>query len=345
MMKKWAKILSVSLFLFVVSAGAVQAKQWANPGLLVDAETVKANIDKPDWVVVDARDLKNYAKGHIPGAISLGKEGKKALRDPSSRVFSDVSKYETLLGKVGIGNDTHVVFYFDGLKTLHNATVGFWVLEYLGHDKVYVLNGGLDAWRKGGNRLDTTPTMKPETTFKANVIASRIATTAEILQIAGGNGTQLIDSRTKDEYLGKDMRAIQGGHVPTAMSVSDLETMAKANNPKTGKMESTEYITPESVMPHFKDLDLGKRTVGYCQTGTRSTLTYLELRLMGFKDPANWDESWRVYGSDLHAANPIEAPNGPQFYNFDKVNKSIKKLEKKVEALEGIVTKLTGGKK
>ncbi len=88
----------------------------------------------------------------------------------------------------------------------------------------------------------------------------------------------------------------------------------------------------------------GGRIVAYCQTGTRSTLTYLELRLMGFKDPANWDDSWRVYGSDLHAGNPIDAPNGVQYYNFAKVNKSIKKLNKKVKALEAVVKKLAGGK-
>lgn len=331
------------LLLFSI-AGTVQAQQWANPKLLVDADTVKANIDKPDWVVVDARELKDYAKGHIPGAISLGDRVKKALRDPTARVFNDVSKYESLLGKVGIGNDTHVVFYYDGLKTIHDATIGFWILEYLGHDKVYVLNGGLDAWRKGGNRLDTTPTIKPEKTFTANVVASRLATTAEILEIGKGNGTQLIDSRSKNEYLGKDMRALQGGHIRGAINVDNIETMVKVNDPKTGKPKASDYISPESVGAHFKDLDLAKRTVAYCQTGTRSTLTYLELRLMGFQDPANWDESWRVYGSDLHAANPIEAPNGVQFYNFDKVNKSLKELDKKVAALEEAVKKLTGGK-
>ena len=132
--------------------------------------------------------------------------------------------------------------------------------------------------------------------------------------------------------------------MPTAINVSDLETMVKVNDPKTGKPKATEYISPESVSVHFKDLDKNKRIIGYCQTGTRSTLTYLQLRLMGFKDPANWDESWRVYGTDLHAANPIEAPNGPQFYNFDKVNKALKKLDKKVKALEDTVKKLTGGK-
>lgn len=332
----------------LLNTNNAQAAQWANPSLLVDADTVKANIDKPDWVVVDARELKDYAKGHIPGAISFGERVKKALRDPSARIFTDASKYEALLGKVGIGNDTHVIFYYDGLKTIHDATIGFWILEYLGHyDKVHVLNGGLDAWRKGGNRLDTTPTIKPEKTFKANVVASRLATTAEIVEIANGdgNGIQLIDSRTKDEYLGKDIRAIKGGHIRNAYNVSDLETMIKVNDPKTGKPKETEYISPESVGAHFKDLDPAKRTVAYCQTGTRSTLTYLQLRLMGFTDPANWDESWRVYASDLHANYPIEAPNGVQYYDFDKVNKTFKELNKKVTALEETVKKLTGSTK
>jgi thiosulfate/3-mercaptopyruvate sulfurtransferase len=87
------------------------AADWANPELLVTPETVKQNIDKPDWVVVDCRSLKDYAKGHIPGAISLGNRCDKALRDSTSRAFRETSKYEKLLGKVGIGNDTHVVVY------------------------------------------------------------------------------------------------------------------------------------------------------------------------------------------------------------------------------------------
>ncbi len=344
MKKRGIRVLLAGLFFFILAGGA-QAQSWVNPGLLVDVATVKANIDKPDWVVVDARTLKEYAKGHIPGAISLGKRAKKALRDPTARVFRDVTRYEKLLGKVGIGNNTHVVFYYDGLKTITDATVGFWVLEYLGHDKVSILNGGLDAWRKGGNRLDKKPTIKKATTFTAHVVPSRLATTAEILQIAAGNGTQLIDSRTRAEFIGKDARAIQAGHVPTAINVSHLDTLVKVKNKKTGKMKAIGYISPEAVAKKFGGLDREKRTVAYCQTGTRSTLTYLELRLMGFKDPANWDDSWRVYGSDLHAAHPIEAPNGVQYYNFAKVNKSIKKLEKKVKALEATLKKLTGGRK
>jgi thiosulfate/3-mercaptopyruvate sulfurtransferase len=347
MMGKFWKLVLALFCVSLWTAGAAYAAQWANPGLLVDAATVKANIDKPDWVVVDCRDLKDYLEGHIPGAISLGKRGKSVVRDATARVYQDVSIYEKLFGLAGIGNNTHVVFYHGDLKTLNDATVPFWVMEYLGHDKAHVLDGGLDAWRKAGNRLDKTPTKKAPTTFKANVVKSRIATTQEILEIANGNGagTQLIDSRSKEEHLGTEMRALQGGHVPnTTKHVSHVDTLLKVKDPKTDKMTATHYLSYDAAVKGFGSLDKKKRTVGYCQTGTRSTLTYLQLRLLGFENPANWDDSWRVYGSDLHAANPIEALNGPQFYNFDKVNKSLKNLDKKVKALEEQVKKLGGGK-
>lgn len=336
-MEKHSRLNMMAMLVILASAlysmSAFGAAQWANPELLVSADDVKKNIDKPNWVVVDCRDLKDYAKGHIPGAISLGKRCKKALRDSTARVHRDVSKYEKLLGKVGIGNDTHVVFYYDGMGTLTDATVGFWILEYLGHDgKAHVLNGGLEAWRNAGNRLDKAPVKKAAKTFKANVVASRYASTDEIVKVAKGEAkTQLIDSRTKKEHDGKDIRAIRGGHIPnTTINVSHIDTLAKAKDKKSGKMMATAYLDAAAASEAFASLDKNKRAAGYCQTGTRSTMTYLQMRLLGFKDPANWDDSWRVYGSitDL----PVE---GEQWFNFASLNKKIKKLEKKVAKLEG----------
>ncbi len=313
-------------------ADVAPAAEWANPELLATPEIVKQNIDKPDWVVVDCRGLGDYAKGHIPGAISLGNSCSKALRDSTSRIFRDISKYENLLGKVGIGNDTHVVFYYGDMGTITSATVAFWVLEYLGHDKVHVLNGGLDAWRKAGNRLDAKPAMREPKTFKANVVASRYGSTDEVLQIANGDlsGVQLLDSRTTKEHAGVDIRAIRGGHVPnTTLNVSHKDTLAQEKDPKSGKMVPVAYFDPDIVSAKFASLERNKRTLGYCQTGTRSTMTYLQLRLLGFEDPANWDESWRVYGSQL--SYPVD---GEQWYNFASVNNKIKALEAKVKTLE-----------
>jgi thiosulfate/3-mercaptopyruvate sulfurtransferase len=346
-MKKKMRILIMAGVYLLLATGMTIAAEWANPDLLITPEALEKNISKPDWVVVDARDLKDYAKGHIPGAISLGKRVKKALRDPTARVFSDVSKYEKLLGKAGIDNNTHVVFYHGDIKTLTDASVGFWVMEYLGHDKVHFMDGGLEAWRNSGFRLEKEPTIKEPKTFKANVVASRLATTDEILGVATGSitGVQLIDSRSKKEHQGKDMRAIRGGHVPnTTINVSHKDTMLQEMDKKTEKMEATGFIDAKTLQEKFGSLDKNKRTIGYCQTGTRSTLTYLQMRLLGFKNPANWDDSWRVYASDLAANRPVEAPNGQQWYNFDGVNKDLKKLKKKVKELEEALAKLEEAK-
>jgi thiosulfate/3-mercaptopyruvate sulfurtransferase len=306
--------------------------QWENPELLVSADELEKGMEQGNWLAVDCRDLKDYAKGHIPGAISLGKRCKKALRDATSRVFRDTSKYEKLFTKVGIGNDTHVVFYYDGLKTMTDATTAFWIMEYLGHDKAHVLDGGIDAWRKAGNRLDNKPVKLKEHPFKASVVPARYSSTDEVIAIANGDqpDTQLVDSRTAKEHQGKDIRAIRGGHIPnTTLQASHIDTLPKEKNKKTGKEEAVAYFSVGPAMKAFGSMDKNKRVVAHCQTGTRSTMTYLQLRLLGFKDPANWDESWRVYGSSLEY--PVE---DEQWYNFAGVNKKIKKLEKKVDALE-----------
>lgn len=329
------RMLSVVLFGLVLFAGAVPAyaAAWVNPDLLVTPEIVENNANKPDWVVVDCRDLKEYAKGHIPGAISFGKDCKKALRDGTSRIFKGTKKYERLFGKAGIGNDTHVVFYGEHkvTDTIKASTVAFWLMEYLGHDKTHLLNGGLDAWMKAGKKLTNEPTIKPEKTFKAKVVASRIATTGEMLQIAKGKkkGVTVIDARTKKEHDGKDIRALRGGYIPgTDINVSHKDTMDQEKDAKTGKNKDNGYISPDRVAGFYKGLNKNARTIAYCQTGTRSTLTYLELRLLGFKRPANYDDSWIVWGNNVRYPARNE-----QWVNLGKLGKLQKAIDKLKEAM------------
>jgi len=325
---KQLRILSlVGILLLILSAQAFSA-EYANPQLLADVKVVADNIGKPDWVVIDCRDKKAYDTGHIPGAISLGDTCDKVLRDATSRV-RPVKELEKLLGDAGVSEKHTVVVYSDA-KGITNATVAFWILEYLGHPDVRILHGGIEEWQAAGNALETAETKLKPTTYKANVNEKRIATTAEVLKIAKGRkDVQLVDSRTKAEHEGRDIRALRGGHIPnTTINVSHTETF----DPKTGKIKSMAEL--EAL---FGKLDKNKRTIAYCQTGTRSTLTYLQLRLMGFKDPANYDDSWRIYGS--HVDYPVANEN---WYDFAKVNKAIKEvkeLKQKVEELEKLLKK------
>jgi thiosulfate/3-mercaptopyruvate sulfurtransferase len=321
----------------LTSAGAGMAAEWANPDFLVTPETVAQNIMKADWVVVDCRKLEDYAKGHIPGAISLGKPCKKALRDATSRAFTSAAKYDGMLGKAGIGSDMHVVFYADAkTKSLDSAHIAFWVLEYLGHNKTHLLNDGLEGWVAAGKKLDAAPTIKPAATFKTKFVRSRIATTDEILKIAKGQvkGVQLVDARTKGEHEGEDIRSVRGGRIPhTTLHVSDKDTYDKVLDPKTGKnTKATGVISPGTVAPLYASLDKNKRTIAYCQTGSRSTLTYLQMRLLGYKDPANYDDSWIIYGAIDKF--PAEAESRIDLSRIKKLEDDLKKLQEKLEAKE-----------
>lgn len=324
------------LALAFIAWAPVAGAKWVNSQLLVTPEELQKNIGKKDWVVVDCRDLEDYIKGHIPGAISLGKSCGRALRDASNRVLP-VKKYEDAFSRVGIGNASQVVVYHGDMSDLTDATVAFWILEWLGHDKVRLLNGGLDAWRKAGLKLSDKPTKKEPTTFKAKVVASRYGSTEEVVKIARGEvkGVQLLDSRTEKEHKGEDIRSIRGGHVPnTTLNVSHRDTLPKVKDPKTGKMVESAYLDPDITAKTIGKLDKNARVVAYCQTGTRSTLTYLQLRLMGYKDVANWDDSWRVYGAKLEYPVADE-----QWYNFASVNSKIRTLENKVKTLEAAAAK------
>lgn len=302
-------------------------QKWINPQLLVTPQQVEENISKPDWVVVDCRSIHDYMEGHIPGAISLGDRCDKLLKDATSRAFANPEIYEKIFGSAGIGNDTHVAFYHGDIRTLTSATVGFWALEYMGHDKAHLLNGGLEAWSEAGYELDKKPTVEKEKKFRAGVVHSRIAKTDEVLKIATGEtkNVQLVDSRTEKEFKGKTIRAIRGGHVPNVTAnIPHIDTVDKMD--MYGKMVPTGYLSPDVVAEKFASLDKEKRTIAHCQTGTRATLTYLQFRLLGFKNPANWDESWRVYGS-----HPDGFPVADeQYFDFDsagKMEKEIKRLE------------------
>jgi len=317
------KLVGYSLFIWVffIAVSCAFSAQYVNPGLLADVTMVADTMGKADWVVVDCRDEKAYAAGHIPGAISLGGACGKVLRDATFRV-KKTEDLEKMLGAAGLTMDKHVILYADA-KLVTSASVAFWILEYLGHEKVHFLNGGMEAWEETGRPLDKAEKKLSPATFKAKVMKERIATSEEMAKIGKGElkGENVIDSRTENEHKGSDIRAVRGGYIPnTTLNVSHVKTY----DVDTGRIHTMDEL--EKI---FDKLDKGKRSIAYCQTGTRSTLIYLELRLMGFKEPSNYDDSWIIYGSNLNY--PVANEN---WYDFVRVNDTIKTVDELKKAVE-----------
>jgi thiosulfate/3-mercaptopyruvate sulfurtransferase len=161
--------------LFVLSPLSAAFGAWTNPDLLYSVAQAEKIVGDSNWVILGQ---EVYEKGHIPGAIVLGKKSaKNFLRDGSARTFQDPGKYEKILGEAGIGNATRVLVYSDMKhKLMDDAFITFWLLEYLGHTDVHLLDGGFDAWTRAGKPVETAVARREPAVFKAQPKKSAFAT-------------------------------------------------------------------------------------------------------------------------------------------------------------------------
>jgi thiosulfate/3-mercaptopyruvate sulfurtransferase len=336
-MKKFLFTITAIFFLIVPLNPAFGS--WANPELLYSVEQTEKIVGDSKWVILDCRGQEVYEKGHIPGAIVLDKKSAKIfLRDGTARVFTDVSKYEKMFGGAGIGNDTNILVYSDlNHRLMDDAFLTFWLLEYLGHTKVHLLDGGFDAWTKAKKKIETALSKGTPAVFKVKAKNSILATSEELFALAQGKAkdSQLVDCRTKEEFEGYDIRALRGGHVPnTTKNVSHVTFFEQKKDEKTGRNIPTGILSEATVMKALEGVDKNKRTIFLCHSGTRSTFGYFVSRLMGFANAANHDDGWIVWGSNYQKNYPVESEQWIEMARIDESEKKIKSLEEKFKVLE-----------
>jgi thiosulfate/3-mercaptopyruvate sulfurtransferase len=338
-MVKRAFVTMGMVFIFLLSVqGAFAA--WTNPDLLFSVDQVEKIIGNPQWVILDCRDQANYEKGHLPGAVILGKaSAPKILRDGTARVFQDLAKYEKIFGQAGISNDKEVLVYSDlKSKIMADAFLTFWVLEYLGHKKVHLLDGGLDAWVRAGKKVETAPSKITPALFTVKADRTKLASSEEVLEHATGKekNNQLVDCRTREEFDGYDIRALRGGHIPkTTRNISHVTFFEHKKDEKSGKDIPTGLLSEAAVNKALEGLDKGKRTFFLCQTGTRSTFGYFVSRLSGFSNPANYDDSWIVWANNFYKNYPVENEQWIDLSRITELENKVKELEDKIKSLEG----------
>jgi thiosulfate/3-mercaptopyruvate sulfurtransferase len=242
------------------------------------------NADPP--LVLDTRPAHEFAHGQIPGAVHLDLWG-VSLIDTSEaplRAFMWMIGHQFSLR--GVAAERPVVAYDtdSGLR----AARAFWFLEYLGHPKVRVLDGGFRAWQRAGLPISTDPVAPAASTWHGTAQADRLATWQDVRSRLGQAGTAIVDTRSEEEYRGRLVRARRGGAIPGAVH-----------------LEWTENLTADGCYKSAADLRAMYAAVGvtadrevvtYCQGGYRAAHTYLALRLAGFPRVRNYTGSWKEWG-------------------------------------------------
>jgi len=300
--------LIVALLSFLAPAIAQAA-----PDFLVNAEWLEQRIRDPKLVVLEVRyhPHRYSTVGHIPGAVQvqrfkdLGDNfGHPTMRFPAREAF------QATLRAWGINNDSIIVIYDDSMTAL--ASRLYYLLELYGFDmqRVKILNGGTLGWT-AFNELSKQSVQRPrgQVTLKpANRKMAVEWTDVYSDVVARRNpGITLLDARPRDMYSGKLVQhSIQGGHIPGAINIVSLEGIDGQNQT---------WKAPDELAALYRDVPKDKTVYAYCHDGFRSTLAWLQLKQLGYRDVRVYNGGWDDWGNNLTL--PVVAGDKPYDGNFD----------------------------
>ena len=245
----------------------------------VDAQWLYNNIE--DIVVIDARyDVHNvehgdsvYKKDHIPGAhyfhIDKDLAGKKE-KHGGSRPVPDSDDFISKIEKIGIDNNTMVVIYDDSIIA---ACRVFWMLKYIGHDKVVILDGGYKSWLDAGYPVtDLIPEKNKKKTFEKNIKDDIYCDIDYVKANIGGNSVSLVECRSYERYLGKNEPLYpKAGHIPGAICIDSKSLLCE--NLKIKSRKELENI--------FKSVEKKEDIIFSCGSGVNAALVFTALDEIG----------------------------------------------------------------
>ena len=262
---------------------------------LVDAATLQALGDTA--IVLDCRfDLADpdagaaaYRQGHIPGAryVHLDDDLSGPI-EPGVTGRHPLPSRDTLaarVGALGITPGTPVVTCDDSGGS--HAARAWWLLRWLGHADVAVLDGGLDAWRAAGGKLTDQPThIEPADPYPAGNPLTRSVTATDL---PAGPGTCVIDARSVERFRG-EVEPIDtiAGHIPGAVCL-----------PFTGNLDARGRFLPAAELrARFEPLAARGDLVCYCGSGVTAAHNVLACVHAGLPEPALYAGSWSEWITD-----------------------------------------------
>lgn len=256
---------------------------------LVTAAWVAAERQRTEVVLIHVdRTRAGYDSAHVAGAGFVTPSEFTVTRAGILTELPPTADLVSLVERLGISNRSEVVLYGDFLATARL----FMTLDYLGHDRVAILDGGLDAWREAG--LAVAAGSPPVTTagrFQPAVRPGTIATTEWVQAHLADTTVRLLDARSPNEYSGDQPEegVSRPGHLPGAVLL-DWHTLVEGS-----RFKPADQLR---ALVRRAGAQAGRTAVAYCRVGTRASLLYFVLRYLG--------QPVRLYDGSLNewSANP-----------------------------------------
>ena len=270
------KLISIILT-GAISISASQAQD------LISMDNLAKDLKNPNLVIIAAGPEDEYAKSHITGSISIPYTAFDQKADIEGLLVSD-SDMAKILGEKGVSEKNAIVVY-DEFDSRYAARI-YCLLKYLGAADVKILDGGIEAWKKGRKPITRTPATLPKTTFNASPNKGLMMTMEETVTASSKSGTALIDTRAATEYNGTDPKS--KGHMPNAVNI-EYKELINADGMLKSKAELEKVYSSKGI---GKD----KAVILYCSSGVRTGLHYLALvNILGYTNVKIYDGGYNEF--------------------------------------------------
>ena len=274
-------------------------------GTLIDCATLAAHLDDADWRVVDCRHQLTdpqagesaYSKGHLPGAVffHLDRDLSSPMNGLNGRhPWPDPLVLAQKLGASGIANTTQVVVYDDAGGMI--ASRFWWLLRWLGHDCVALLDGGVNQWLREGRPLSTAVPESAPVVFEAMVQDCIVGTALVESNLASG-ALCVVDARSPDRFRGENETLDPaGGHIPGARN-----RFFRDNLDADGIFRPAAELRREFLS--LLDGAEPKHTVMQCGSGVSACHNLIAMEVAGLPGARLYAGSWSEWCSD--PARPV----------------------------------------
>ena len=265
-----------------------------NTSPLVSSEWLMNNASRPEIIILDLRAPEDYAKGHIPGSLSIPAGSFVTLKNDLLLELPEEDELFHLIGSAGIKKDSHVILVHTAGHTypLADATRAAFTLIYSGVREVSILNGGIEAWKRNGMSLSLDPEAAVKVSFASEVYPGMVVRKD---YVKGRIGKSLIvDARDPSVYFGTVIEpfAPRPGHIPSAVSIPTPWIWTEEGTYRT-KNELA------AMMEYILGYDKEREIIVYCGVGGYgSSAWFVQHDILGYTNVKLYDGSAQEWVMD-----------------------------------------------
>ncbi|QQS40898.1 MAG: sulfurtransferase [Acidobacteriota bacterium] len=265
---------------------------------VVSPEWFAARVADDDLRILDVRlNVYDYFTGHLPNAVHLADAAMRAPKNGYPTQYLDPFFSGRLLMFAGVKNGDKVAVYSDGDGVL-GATMMAYILERIGHSRIYLLDGGFRDFQISQKAVQEYPEYGQVPSYDTRDNNTIAATTEDVKNAIGKEGVKFIDARPQNVFAGEVKIWTRNGHIPGAVNIPWKTLVEENNSHKFKPLEQLRKVFADKGIKESDDI------IVYCGTSREASLEYLVLKhVLKFPKVRLYEGSWAEYSN--HKELPV----------------------------------------